>query len=53
MDEYTTETERRLDRLEEVDSAAYTQLMYCPAFRLSEEDMAAQLDMYEEENGEL
>lgn len=51
MDEYTNETQDKLDALELQDSAAYTQLVYCRAFRLSEEDMATQLSYYEEENG--
>ncbi len=51
MGEYTAETDRRLDKLRETDEAAYVQLMYGPAIRLREHDMAAQLDMYEEENG--
>lgn len=46
------EIERRLMALRVKDGAAYTQLTACQPFRLSDQDMAAQLDMWEEENGE-
>ena len=51
MEDYSEETSRRLDVLREVNCHAYIQLVYGPAFQLSESAMREQLDMVEEENG--